>query len=92
MIKKITYSDVKPLVEGLKEAGRVALVALVSWLLTEGIINSIFVLIFKDRLSSEAILMLTGLMTAIIKGWDKDLHLTGKIEGDDTKTKGLTQF
>jgi len=89
---KIEYTNVQPLIEGLKEAGRVALVALVSWLLTEGIISSVFALIFKDRLSSEAVLLITGLATSIIKGWDKDLHLTGKIEEDETKKLGLTRF
>ena len=89
---QITYKNVTPLVEGLKEAGRVALVAIISWLLTEGVINSLLMLIFKTKLSPELVLMLTGLITSIVKGWDKDLHLTGKIEGDDVKTKGLTQF
>ena len=89
---QITYKNVTPLVEGLKEAGRVALVAIISWLLTEGVINSLLILIFKTKLSPELVLMLTGLITSIVKGWDKDLHLTGKIEGDDVKTKGLTQF
>ncbi|MDD4027018.1 MAG: hypothetical protein PHO75_02400 [Candidatus Shapirobacteria bacterium] len=89
---QVTYKNVQPLIEGLKEAGRVALVAIISWLLTEGVINSLLVLIFKTKLSPELVLMLTGLFTSIVKGWDKDLHLTGKIEGDDTKTKGLTQF
>ena len=89
---QITYTNVKPLIEGLKEAGRIALVAIVSWLLTEGVLNSLFVLIFKEKMSSEAILMLTGVMMSILKGWDKDLHLTGKIEGNDQLTKGLTQF
>jgi hypothetical protein len=89
---KVTYTDVKPMLEGLKEAGRVALIAIVSWLLTEGVLNSLFVLIFKERMSSEAILMLVGVATSILKGWDKDRHLTGKIEGDSTLTKGLTQF
>lgn len=89
---KVTYSAVKPLIEGFKETGRVVVVALVSWLLTEGIISSVFALIFKDRLSSEAVLLIVGLFTAILKGIDRDLHLTGKLENNTVLTGGLTRF
>ncbi|MFA5036134.1 MAG: hypothetical protein WC479_03065 [Candidatus Izemoplasmatales bacterium] len=42
-----------------------------------------------------AIVLATGItliLTAILKGIDKDTHLTGKLEGDEAKTKGLTGY
>lgn len=89
---KVTYTDVKPLVEGLKEGARVALDGIISYLLTEGVLNSIILLIFGERLPLSVIVIITGAVMSILKGWDKQLHLTGKIEGDATKIKGLTQF
>ena len=88
----ITYKSVEPFIEGLKEAGRVALDGIFSYLLTEGVLNSIILLIFGERLPLGVIVIITGAVMSILKGWDKQLHLTGKIEGDDGKTKGLAQF
>ena len=86
---KITYDNVKPLVEGVKELGRIVLlgiipIAITGINLTTGEISINWVII---RATAIAIIL-----TAILKGIDKDRHLTGKLEGNKTKTKGLTQF
>lgn len=86
---KITYTDVKPFVEGLKELGRIVLLGIIPIAITginleTGEININWVIV-----RATAIVIV---LTAILKGIDKDRHLTGKIEGDETKTKGLTQF
>lgn len=86
---KITYSNVQPFVEGLKELGRIVLLGIIPILitsisLTTGEININWVIVKATAL--------VIVLTAILKGVDKDRHLTGKIEGDDAKTKGLTQF
>lgn len=86
---KITYNDVKPLIEGLKETGRVVLLGIIPIILT-----SINTSTGEIKINWSIVLAsgVTILLTALLKGIDKDLHLTGKIEGDDTKTRGLTQF
>lgn len=89
---QITYKSVEPQIEGLKEAGRIALDGIVSYLLTEGVLNTIVALIFKERLPLEVIVIITGVLMSVLKGLDKDRHLTGKLEGDVGKTKGLAGF
>jgi hypothetical protein len=86
---KIEYTNVQPLVEGIKEMGRIVLLGTIPVILTS--INTSTGDI-KINWSIVLATALTLLLTAILKGVDKDIHLTGKIEGDDTKTKGLTQF
>jgi len=86
---KITYTDVKPFIEGLKEIGRVVVLGIIPVILT-GINTSTGEISIK-----WAVVLASGLaifLTAILKGWDKDRHLTGKLEDDAQKTKGLTQF
>lgn len=86
---KIEYTNVQPLVEGIKEMGRIVLLGTIPVILTS--INTSTGDI-KINWSIVLATALTLLLTALLKGVDKDIHLTGKIEGDDTKTKGLTQF
>lgn len=91
-MSNVTYTEVKPLIEGLKDTGRTILLAVISYLVTEGVMNTLIGVIFGDKLSPELILIISGLITSILKGIDKDIHLTGKLEGNDTLTRGLTQF
>jgi len=86
---KITYLDVKPLVEGLKEVGRVVLLGIIPIILTS--INTSTGEI-KINWSIVLATAITIVLTAILKGVDKDLHLTGKIENNETLKKGITQF
>jgi len=78
---KVTYANVKPLIEGLKEMGRVALLAVIP-LLIEGISSW--------EINWKALAIVGGV--AVLRAIDKFLHLEGKLEGDETKTKGLTLF
>ena len=86
---KITYNNVKPLIEGLKETGRVVLLGIIPVILT-----SINTSTGEIKINWSVVLAtgLTLLLTALLKGVDKDIHLNGKLEGNDTKTRGLTQF
>jgi hypothetical protein len=78
---KITYTDVKPAIEALKELGRIAVIAMVP--------------IIIDGLTAGAInwtLVVSSGMIAGLRAIDKFLHLEGKIEGNDALTAGLTRF
>ena len=89
MIKTITYKSVKPLIEGLKEVGRILVLGVIPVILT-GINLSTGEI--KINWSIVLATSITIVLTALLKGVDKNRHLTGKLEGDDVKTKGLTQF
>lgn len=86
---KITYSNVQPFVEGLKELGRIVLLGIVPILITSINLTTGEISINWIIVRATALVIV---LTAILKGIDKDRHLTGKIEGDEAKTKGLTQF
>lgn len=85
----IKYESVKPLVEGLKEVARTVLLGIIPVILT-----SINISTGEIRINWSIVLAtsLAILLTALQKGVDKDIHLTGKLEGNKVKTKGLTQF
>lgn len=86
---KIAYNSVVPYIEGLKEMARVLLLGTLPVVVAS--INTT-----TGEISINwAIVKATGLvvlLTAILRGIDKDRHLEGKIEGDESKIKGLTQF
>lgn len=86
---KITYTDVQPLVEGIKQVGRVVLLGVAPIILTGINLNTGDISINWKIVVATSI---TIALTAILSGIDKDRHLTGKLEGDENKTKGLTQF
>jgi len=82
--------------EALKEFGRVALLGLVSWLLTEGVIVAL-VNALGGSLDIAARSIITGIITSALKSADKWLHQKGKVEeeatGEENKlTLGLTRF
>ena len=91
-MSEVTYTEVKPFKEGLKEAGRTILLGIFSYLITEGVINNVLMIIFSEKLGQQTIALMSGLLLSVLRGIDKDLHLTGKIEGNDTLTRGITQF
>jgi len=78
---KVTYTDVKPLIEGLKQGARVFVVAVIPLLIDQ---------LTRDSINWRA-LAITGVI-AVLMAVDKALHLEGKLEGNDQLTKGLTQF
>lgn len=86
---QVTYSNVKPFLEGVKQMGRVVLLGIIPIVLfginTEtGVISINWAKVLTNALSLA--------LTAVLMGIDKDRHLTGKLEGDKTKTKGLTGY
>ena len=86
---KIEYTNVKPLIEGLKEYARIIQLGVLPIIIASidlktGVININWMIV---RATAIVVVLL-----AILKGADKDRHLTGKLEGDDNKTKGLTGY
>lgn len=78
---KITYEDIKPLTEALKELGRIAMIAIIP--------------IVIDGLSAGEVnwtLVISSGLIAVLRAVDKYLHLEGKVEGNDKLTGGLTRF
>ena len=78
---QVTYTNVKPLIEALKEAGRIALLAVVPVLIEQ---------LSENRFEWQAILVIAAL--AVLKAIDKFMHLTGKLDDNAQLTKGITQF
>ena len=80
-MNKITYLNVKPITEGLKQGLRIFAVAVIPLLI--------------DQLTRESInyrsLMITGVI-ALLMAVDKALHLEGKIEHSDALKGGLVRF
>jgi len=89
--------SVTPLIEAIKEPLRYLLMAVVSYLLTEGVLNTILIRVFGTQLDATAVALITGLLIAVLRGIDKYLHEVGLIKEEATGltsslTKGLTRF
>ena len=70
----------------IKELLRVVLIAVVSYLLTEGVITALLDLVVGIQLDPTQRLILVGLITTVVKAIDRHLHESGMAE------KGLTRF
>ena len=82
----------KSILEALKEIGRITLLAIVSYLLTEGVIDGLFSYFVGVQLDAITKAQIIGLMTTGLKTLDKYLHELGKNGNNSTLVKGLTQF
>lgn len=89
---KITYTDVKPFVDSLKEGGRVIALAVVSFLLSSVVINNLVNQIFGSFLPGEIMEAMVAAIFIVLRVVDKYLHLTGEVNKDEALKKGLTQF
>lgn len=81
----------KNFLEGAKELGRIIGLAIVSYLLTEGVLDAVF-MSFGIKLDPQTKLIVVGLTTTVLKTLDKWLHETGKDMKNMFITKGLTRF
>jgi hypothetical protein len=77
----VTYKDVIPWVESLKELGRVAVIACIP-VLIDGV--------SRGEINWE--LVVSAAVIALLRALDKLLHLEGKIEDNATLAGGLTRF
>lgn len=79
------------LLAALKEAGRLVLLALVSYLLTEGVLDAV-VGYFGGQLDAVTKLQIMALATTALRTLDKYLHELGKGNSNSFLSRGLTQF
>jgi hypothetical protein len=80
----------KQLFEAIKEPLRLMALALVSWLITEGV--SALLKAIGGQLTPEMQLVVAGALVSLLRGLDKYLHEVGKENGDANLTKGLVRF
>jgi hypothetical protein len=78
--------------KGFLDFLRVIAIAVVSYFLTEGVLEAVLEYTIGVRISPEMTILITGLLTSALKGIDRWLHEEGKVEGDEFKMKGLTRF
>lgn len=88
--------DSKAIIEGLKELGRVVILAIVSFALTEGVLDIILVK-FGVVTDPEVRLIIIGFLTSALRAVDKFFHESGKNKEAETGepsvlTAGLTRF
>ena len=71
----------------LKEAGRIILLAVIAWLLTDQVINRVVDLVTLNyQLDMNLKLQITGVITTVLKSVDRWLHESKVAE------KGITRF
>lgn len=75
--------------ESLKEGGRVVLLGLVAYLLTEGVVNQLLDVVFGMKLDNGTKVMVSGFLTSLLKALDKWLHETAKLEPVKTRNEGV---
>lgn len=80
----------KNLLEAIKEPARLVALAVISWLLTEGV--GLAMAAYGAKLDTNTQLLLTGILTSALRGLDKYLHMVGKEIGSDNLTKGIVRF
>lgn len=78
---KITYSDISPLIEAVKQGLRIIAVAIVPLIISQ----------LTENTFDLRTILVTGAV-ALLMSIDKYLHLEGKITENETLTKGLTRF
>lgn len=78
--------------KALLEGARVIVLALVSYLLTEGVVAVIIEYVFGVRLDATVKTVIVGLITTVLKSIDKYLHLESEPRTGLLGEKGLTGF
>lgn len=86
---KVTYTNVEPAVEAVKQVGRVVLLGIIPIMISGiNLTTGDIAINWKIVLASAIAIILT----AALSGIDKARHLEGKIEDNDSMKKGLTGF
>lgn len=79
-------------IKALKEAGRILVLAVVSYLLTGVVLANLVASLSGNHLDINTQLIVTGVITTILKSLDTWLHEQGKATNNPTMTTGLTRF
>jgi hypothetical protein len=62
------------IIEILKEGVRVVILAVISYLLTGVVLNNLLTVVLGSHLDPAIILYISGLLTAVLRGIEKELH------------------
>ena len=81
-----------PVGEGGKEGGRVIVLSIVSYLLTEGVVGTVVTELTGQGLSPALTIVVTGIILAALRGFSEWMHEEGKDRFDPTMVRGLTRF
>lgn len=57
-----------------KEAIRVIVLAVVSWLLTVGVLDNVITAFFGTKIDPTQTILISGFITSILRGIEKQLH------------------
>ena len=80
----------EPIIEGLKEGGRIILLGVVSWLITDGV--DLLLQTVGGKLDPSTKVIISGLLISALKSLDKWLHETKKANNTEGNYKGLVGF
>lgn len=80
------------LLEAIKEATRLVLLALVSYILTEGLIDVAVEYVLGAKLDTASKAQVIALLTTGLRSIDKYLHEVGKLSKNALLSGGLTRF
>lgn len=83
-----------PIKEAILEGGRVILLAVVSYLLTEGVIAGLVGTYTPITVDAGTKIIITGIVTSVLRAVDKALHEKGKEDNNKgyLGEKGITGF
>lgn len=81
-----------PRIKSLKEGLRTVALMLVSYLLTEGVVDFLIQYIFGNTIDLSIKMQLSLFFTIVLKSLDNYLHEKGKATGNKSLSKGLTRF
>ena len=62
------------LVEIIKEVGRNAVLGIISYLLTVGVLDNLIVVLGGDKLDPQYVVLITSGLTYLLRGIEKALH------------------
>lgn len=89
-----TEAPKTPMVEAGREFGRLVILSVISYFLTEGIIESLLQRFFAEGMDPQMKTMVVGLVVYVLRSVDKWMHETAKQTGKEGLggDKGLTGF
>lgn len=84
--ENMSQVQISNLINWFKEFCRVIVLAIIAYLLTEGVLGNLLDIVFGLKLDTATKLFMVGLVTSVLKGIDRQLHDSGIAE------KGITRF
>ena len=80
------------LFEALKELGRIVSLAVISYILTNGVIEAAVIYFTGTSLDPMTRTYIIGILTSALRAIDKWLHEAGKAAGEGTLAQSISRF